>query len=117
MPLKTIAGIVLFAVSIPSLGWAQTSDAKPDAFRANNRPADSRFKADILLVVAHPDDEVMAAAYLAREVLDQHKHVAVVYQTPGDGGNNNVGAEQAAAMGDLRQMEARQAVGSIGITN
>jgi LmbE family N-acetylglucosaminyl deacetylase len=47
---------------------------------------DPRFKADILVVVAHPDDEIMAAAYLARKIYDDHKSVAVVFQTPGDGG-------------------------------
>jgi LmbE family N-acetylglucosaminyl deacetylase len=41
-------------------------------------------------VVAHPDDEVMATAYLAREIYDNHKKVAVVYETTGDGGNNDV---------------------------
>ncbi len=90
---------------------------KPDSYRANNRPPDPRYKADILLVVAHPDDEVMATAYLAREIYDHHKRVAVVYQTAGDEGNNDVGPEQAAALGDIRQIEGRRAVGSLGITN
>jgi LmbE family N-acetylglucosaminyl deacetylase len=98
--------------------WAQnTNDSKPDSYRANNRPPDPRYKADILLVVAHPDDEVMATAYLAREIYDNHKRVAVVYETAGDGGNNDVGAEQAAALGDVRKIEALRAVGSLGITN
>ena len=106
-------------VALGSSGtWAQnTTDSKPDSYRANNRPPDPRYKADILLVVAHPDDEVMATAYLAREIYDNHKRVAVVYQTPGDGGNNDVGPEQAAALGDIRQIEGRRAVGSLGITN
>ncbi len=93
------------------------TDSKPDSYRANNRPPDPRYKADILLVVAHPDDEVMATAYLAREIYDNHKRVAVVYQTAGDEGNNDVGPEQAAALGDIRQIEGRRAVGSLGITN
>jgi LmbE family N-acetylglucosaminyl deacetylase len=98
--------------------WAQNlNESKPDSYRANNRPPDPRYKADILLVVAHPDDEVMATAYLAREIYDDHKKVAVVYETDGDGGNNDVGAEQAAALGDLRKIEALRAVGSLGITN
>ena len=84
-------------------GW-KSGETKPDRYRDNDRAADPRFKADILLVVAHPDDEVMATAYLAREIYDNHKRVAVVYQTPGDGGNNDVGPEQAAAMGDIRQV-------------
>src|SRR5690242_625199 len=45
---------------------------------------DSRYKADILLVVAHPDDDTVVASYLARAVFDQHKRVAVVFCTPGD---------------------------------
>jgi LmbE family N-acetylglucosaminyl deacetylase len=93
------------------------ASGRPDAYGWNNRAPDPRFKADILVVVAHPDDEIMAAAYLAREIYDHHKTVAVVFQNPGDGGNNDVGAEQAASLGDLRQIEAREAVGSLGITH
>src|SRR6266481_1154763 len=37
---------------------------------------DERYKADILLVVAHPDDEGAATPYLAR-ALDEHKRIAV----------------------------------------
>ena len=92
-------------------------DPQPDAYRWNNRPPDARYKADILVVVAHPDDEIMAAAYMAREIYDNHKRVAVVFQNSGDGGNNDVGPEQAAALGDIRRIEAREAVSSLGIKN
>jgi LmbE family N-acetylglucosaminyl deacetylase len=102
-------------LSLCAGAFAQSA-TRPDAYLANDRPSDERFKADILLVVAHPDDEVMATAYLARAI-DQGKRVAVVYQTSGDGGNNDVGAEQGASMGDLRQLEARRAVGTLGIQN
>jgi LmbE family N-acetylglucosaminyl deacetylase len=117
-----LMGIALGAGLVAGLNahaaWAQnTGEAKPDSYLANNRPADPRYKADILVVVAHPDDEVMVTGYLAREIYDHQKRVAVVYQTPGDGGNNDVGPEQAAALGDIRQIEARRAVGSLGITN
>jgi LmbE family N-acetylglucosaminyl deacetylase len=78
---------------------------------------DDRFKADILLVVAHPDDEGMAIGYLAKAVLDQHKRVAVVYGTRGDGGGNAIGFEQAAALGAEREMEARRAMAAVGIVN
>jgi LmbE family N-acetylglucosaminyl deacetylase len=102
----------------PNPSWAQNAnDSRPDSYRWNNRTPDPRYQADILLVVAHPDDEVMATAYLAREIYDNHKKVAVVYETAGDGGNNDVGAEQAAALGDVRKIEALRAVGSLGITN
>ena len=116
MRVAVIAGL-LSILGAAVLCAQAPSDAKPDRYRDNSRPQDSRFKADILLVVAHPDDEVMATAYLAREIYDNHKRVAVVYQTSGDGGNNDVGPEQAAAMGDIRQIEGRVAVGHLGITN
>jgi LmbE family N-acetylglucosaminyl deacetylase len=108
----------LLAALNTSVASAQSMPVpKPDSYLANNRPGDPRFKADILVVVAHPDDEVMVTAYLAREIYDNHKRVAVVYQTPGDGGNNDVGPEQAAALGNIRQIEGRRAVGTLGITN
>ncbi len=113
-----VVGIGLIIALSCSLAWAQTaSNPEPDAYDWNNRAPDPRFKADILVVVAHPDDEVMVAAYLAREIYDHHKRVAVVFQNPGDGGNNDVGPEQATSLGYLRQIEARRAVGSLGITN
>jgi LmbE family N-acetylglucosaminyl deacetylase len=71
---------------------------------------------DILLVVAHPDDEGAATPYLAR-ALDEHKKVAVVFGTRGSSGANEAGAEQAAALGDIREVEARNALATLGITN
>ena len=50
-------------------------------------------------------------------VYDEHKTVAVVYGTRGDGGNNEIGPEQALAMGQIREIEGRQAEASLGITN
>lgn len=78
--------------------------------------ADPRFKADILLVVAHPDDEGAATPYLVRAI-DEGKRVAVAYGTRGNSGANEVGAEQAAALGDIREIEARRACASLGITH
>ncbi|HSB08181.1 MAG TPA: PIG-L family deacetylase [Blastocatellia bacterium] len=80
-------------------------------------PPDERYKADILLVVAHPDDETAISSYLARAIFDQHKRVAVVYGTRGDGGGNLVGNEQAASLGAVREIEARRALASYGIMN
>src|SRR5437773_6557645 len=77
---------------------------------------DERYKADILLVVAHPDDEGAATPYLAR-ALDEHKRIAVVSGTRGSSGANEAGAEQAAALGVIREIEARNALISLGITN
>jgi len=77
---------------------------------------DDRYKADILLVVAHPDDEGAATPYLARAI-DEGKRVAVVYGTRGSSGANEVGAEQAGALGEIREIEARRADALLGITN
>ena len=78
--------------------------------------ADERYKADIVLVVAHPDDEGAATPYLAR-ALDEHKRIAVVFGTRGSSGANEAGAEQAAALGAIREIEARNALTTLGITN
>ncbi len=78
---------------------------------------DERYKADLLLIVAHPDDDVVIGGYLARASLDQHKRIAVIYCTPGDGGGNAVGNEAGAALGQMRIIEARRALASLGIEN
>ncbi len=77
---------------------------------------DARYKADILVVVAHPDDETMVAGYLARAI-DQGKRVAVVFCTRGQSGGNMVGAEQGLALAMVRTMEARRAMAALGIHN
>jgi len=81
------------------------------------RGADERFKADILVVVAHPDDEGAVTPYLARAIYDLHKRVAVVYGTHGSSGGNSYGSERATALGDIREMEARAACARLGIQN
>jgi LmbE family N-acetylglucosaminyl deacetylase len=78
---------------------------------------DERFKADILVVVAHPDDEGAVTPYLARAIYDLHKRVAVIYGTHGDSGGNNYGREHAAGLGDIREMEARESCSRMGIKN
>ncbi len=86
--------------------WAQT--AKPIL------QADERYKVDILLVVAHPDDEGAATPYLARAI-DEGKRVAIAYGTRGSSGANEAGPEQATALGDIREIEARRAAAVLGI--
>jgi LmbE family N-acetylglucosaminyl deacetylase len=92
----------------PILGAQQTP---------TNPPPDDRFKADILVIAPHPDDESTIAGYLARAVLDEHRRVAVVLTTRGDAGENLVGSEQGRSLGEIREIETRQALASIGITN
>ena len=76
---------------------------------------DSRYKADVLIVIAHPDDDVVIGGYLARLSLDEHKRIAVVYCTDGDGGGNAVGYEAGASLGQMRKIESQRALGSWGI--
>ena len=77
---------------------------------------DERLKVDVLLVVAHPDDETGVVPYLV-QLIDQHKHVAVVYTTHGEAGHNNMGPERARSLGAVREMELRHALQGVGINN
>jgi LmbE family N-acetylglucosaminyl deacetylase len=77
---------------------------------------DERLKVDVLLVVAHPDDETGVIPYLV-QLIDQHKHVAVVYTTHGEAGHNNMGPERARSLGLVREMELRHALERVGINN
>lgn len=79
--------------------------------------SDDRFKADILVVVAHPDDETEIGGYLAKAIYEEHRRVAVIFGTRGDGGGNAMGNEQAAALGAEREIEARRALASFGVMN
>ncbi len=79
---------------------------------------DERYKADLLLVVAHPDDETGdIAGYLARAIYDQHRRVAVIFINRGQNGGNQVGAEEGNALGAEREIEGRRALASFGVTN
>jgi hypothetical protein len=63
--LGLLAGCLVFS----GIAWAQAP--------ARIFAADERYKVDILVVVAHPDDEGAATPYLARAI-DGGKRVAVV---------------------------------------
>ena len=94
--------LVLFLFASVGIGSAQSQTASPIP------ESDSRYKVDILVVVAHPDDDIEVAAYLSKVIEQQHKRAAVVYMTRGNSGGNAVGEEQAHALADIREMEARQ---------
>jgi LmbE family N-acetylglucosaminyl deacetylase len=113
--MKRLILIFVICISPASLALAQTVAASSLA-PALLEP-DARYKADVLAVVAHPDDDVLIGGYLARISLDEHKRVAVIYCTSGDGGGNDVGNEAGAALGQLRVLEARRALASLGIEN
>lgn len=99
----------LTALLMGSLLWSQVPS--PSTL------PDSRFKADLLVVIAHPDDESEIGAFLAKAAFDEHKRIAVVYGTRGNGGGNAIGEEQAASLGAIREIEGRRALGFLGITN
>jgi LmbE family N-acetylglucosaminyl deacetylase len=106
---------VLALLLILSLRAAAQSAPQTDAPRTAPK-ADERMKADVLLIVAHPDDESGVSAYLA-QLLDQGKRVAAVYLTHGEAGHNNMGPERAVSLGAVREMELRHAMTQLGIQN
>jgi LmbE family N-acetylglucosaminyl deacetylase len=109
--MKTFLSRCLLALLVLSFcAWAQLPQAPP-------YPApDPRYKADILVVVAHPDDDMAAAPYVAR-ALDQGKSAAVIFCTRGNSGSNYVGNEQAASLGAVREIEGRRAEAALGVYN
>ena len=108
-PLRVLAAAMLLIAS--AFAQAPTPSPTPPLLQPDNR-----LKVDLLLVVAHPDDETGAVAYLL-QLIDQHKRVAVIYTTHGEAGHNNMGPERARSLGAVREMELRHALESVGINN
>jgi len=108
--MKIIYAVVLLFINCSWL-VAQVIDAPP------NQKPDERYKADILVIVAHPDDETAIFSYLAKAVLDEGKRVAVVFANRGDGGGNEIGGERSTSLGMIREIEARRGLASFGIYN
>ena len=102
--LAVAVSVALFSFLLP----AQTTETR-------FKPADDRMKADILVVVAHPDDEAAVFPYVAKAIHDEKKHVAVIFATDGGGGGNQVARERASSLGAVRQIEARRALSSFGV--
>jgi LmbE family N-acetylglucosaminyl deacetylase len=100
---------VLTALCIVAIRAAEIPKAPPQL------PPDQRFKTDILLIVAHPDDETEVTAYLAKAIFDEHKRVSVIFGTRGNGGGNEAGNEQADALSTVRDIEAREALAAFGV--
>ena len=79
--------------------------------------ADDRYKADVLIVVAHPDDEAFFTPYAVKAMNDMHKTVAVIFSTRGGSGANRFTRERGPAMANEREIEAREACAKLGIQN
>jgi LmbE family N-acetylglucosaminyl deacetylase len=96
---------LIFAAVAVLFGADSSLDPKPDA----------RFKVDLLVVVAHPDDETEIGAYLARAIFDEKKRVGVVFGTRGNQGGDAEGQGQSTALGVIREIEARQALAHFNV--
>jgi LmbE family N-acetylglucosaminyl deacetylase len=120
-PASLLATSILKGVSGPKAVSCETESQAPASRQLPegppNRLPDDRFKADILVVVAHPDDETVIAGYLAKAIYDEHRRVGAIFTTLSEGGGNAVGWEQAAVLGAEREIEARRALASFGVMN
>ena len=73
----------------------------------------ARVTTRILYITAHPDDESAAIlTYLARGL---HAHVALLSLTRGEGGQNDLGPEQAPQLGLIRTQELLAATRGYGV--
>jgi len=106
-----ILRIIAVLAAVAMTGAAQAPSPTPPLLKP-----DDRLKSDVLLIVAHPDDETGVVPYLL-QLIDQHKRVAVIYTTHGEAGHNNMGPERARSLGAVREMELRHALDSVGIKN
>ncbi|MCF7808310.1 MAG: PIG-L family deacetylase [Candidatus Marinimicrobia bacterium] len=109
--MDTIYKVFISAVIMVSNGIGQVT------LEATYPLPDERFKTDILLVLAHPDDETAIGSYLAKLVFDDGKRVSAVYSNRGQGGGNSIGVEQSEALGAIREIEVRRAMAKFGVTN
>jgi LmbE family N-acetylglucosaminyl deacetylase len=99
--LKLLFGI--FAVLTPAAGAPTTTDNQ------------KLMKVDLMVVTAHPDDEGICAATMARLALDGSKSVALVTATHGEGGGNSTGKESGPALGLVREVELRRCLAVLGV--
>src|SRR5207237_6864322 len=73
----------------------------------------ARVTTRILYITAHPDDESAAVlTYLARAL---HADVALLSVTRGEGGQNDLGPEQAPQLGLIRTQELLAATRGYGV--
>ena len=81
MKTSLLRGLLLACLVVVVAQVARPQSSLPVPARV---PApDARLKADILVIVAHPDDDTGVSTYLAKAVFDQNRRVAVVFTNRG----------------------------------
>jgi LmbE family N-acetylglucosaminyl deacetylase len=114
-PAAVIFFFVLFGAAVPH-GSAQfapppgTGPGLPETIEAIDS---ARVTTRILYIAAHPDDESAAVlTYFARGL---HADVALLSLTRGEGGQNDLGPEQAPQLGLIRTQELLAATRGYGV--
>jgi len=109
-------GVGVLLASIASFALAQfppapgTGPGLPETIEAIDS---ARVTTRILYITAHPDDESAAIlTYLARGL---HADVALLSLTRGEGGQNDLGPEQAPQLGLIRTQELLAATRGYGV--
>lgn len=105
--------VLLLAAVLTPLGG--TAPAAPAAGEAAVTENERMLKVDLMVVTAHPDDEGMVAATLARHALDGGRRVTLVSITRGEGGGNGTGKEYGPSLGIVREAELRACLGVLGV--
>src|SRR5438094_5857655 len=95
-----------------SLFFAALAPAGTAAMTTDNQKL---LKVALMVVTAHPDDEGMCAATMARLSLDGGKTVALVSATCGETGGNSTGKEYGHALGVVREAELRRCLAVLGV--
>lgn len=96
---------------VPTLPDPDTGRARPDS------PAGPRSRAtppSVLVVLAHPDDEITIAPVLAR-IAREGGSVTLVFATSGDVGPGVSGMEPGPELAGLRESEARCSAFALGL--
>lgn len=109
--LSSAAGAILSGIANGQFPPAPgTGPGLPETVEAIER---ARVTTRILYVTAHPDDESSAVlTYLARGL---HADVALLSLTRGEGGQNDLGPEQAPQLGLIRTQELLAATRGYGV--
>ncbi len=119
-PVAGAGALVLGAGLLAGTGPAGATEV-PRAGRGTPPPATTSagepVDLDVLFVGAHPDDEASALSSLGKWRQDHDVRSGVITVTRGEGGGNAVGPEEGPALGLLREVEERSAVGMAGVEN